>query len=127
MSVLLESMYTGLWEFFAASHVFKCPVQSVFPALGWEIYREHCNCIIQAPGCLTEQKVFVMWSSSHTDAVAKHWVPNHFVPLMLREVPWRTKEGKFRLISWNGSDYVGQVQDISELPELACVSFLPRK
>ena len=85
MSVLQESMYTGLWEFFAASHVLKWPAQSVFPAVGWETYREHCNRIIRAPGCLTEQKVFVMWSLSRTDAVAEHWVSNHFVSRMLRE------------------------------------------
>ena len=48
-------------------------------------------------------------------------------PHVARTVLWCTKEGKFHLISWNGSDYVGQVQDINELPELACVSFLPRR
>ena len=85
MSVLLESTNAGLWEFWAASHVLKWPAQSVFPAVGWETYREHCNRIIRAPGCLTEQKVFVMWSLSRTDAVAEHWVSNHFVSRMLRE------------------------------------------
>ena len=57
MSVLQESTYAGLWEFGAASRVLRWPVQSVFPALGWEIFREHCNRILRARGCLTEQKV----------------------------------------------------------------------
>ena len=90
----------------------------------------HCNRIIQAPGCVTEQKVFVMWSSSRTDAVAEHWVPNHFVPLMLpqaQECIGAPKRGSFHLISWNGSDYIGQVQDLDELLEMACVSFLSRR
>ena len=77
---------------------------------------------------MSEQKVLVMWSSSRTDAVAEHWVPNHSVPLMLREQYFGApKEGSFHLISWNGRDYVGQVQDINELLELAYMNFLSRR
>lgn len=31
MAIVKNSSYTGLWEFFAAAHVLRCPIQSVFP------------------------------------------------------------------------------------------------
>ena len=56
MSVLQNRSYRGLWEFLAASYVLKRPILSVFPPLGWELYRVHCSRIIRAPGCNMDQK-----------------------------------------------------------------------
>ena len=111
MSVLQNHNFTGLWEFFAASHVLQRPIQSVYPSLGWPIYKLHCNRIIRAPGCVGSDKLYVMWSSDRTDTVSEHWVPNHFVPVVLRTqtagVPLR---GSFHLIQWNRMEYVGQAE-----------------
>ena len=63
MSVLQNRSYTGLWEFLSASYVLKRPILSVFPPLGWELYRVHCNRIIRAPGCNMDEKIAIMWSS----------------------------------------------------------------
>ena len=99
MLVLQNHNFTGLWEFFAASHVLQCPIQSVCPSLAWPIYKLHCNRIIRAPGCAGSDKLYIMRSYDRTDTVSEHWVPNHFVSIVLRTqtigVPLR---GSFHLI-----------------------------
>ena len=128
MSVFQSHNFAGLWEFFAASHVLQRPIQSVYPSLGWPIYKLHCNRIIRAPGCVGSDKLYIMWSSDRTDTVSEHWVPNHFVPVVLRTqtvgVPLR---GSFHLIQWNRMEYAGQVRETDELLGVACVSFTSRK
>lgn len=74
------------------------------------------------------EKLYIMWSSECTDTVPEQWVPNHFVPSVLRTqtvgVPSR---GSFHLIWWNRMEYVGQVKESDELLGMACVSFMSRK
>ena len=128
MLVLQNHNFTGLWELFAASHVLQCPIQSVYPSLGWPIYKLQCSHIIRAPGCVGSDKLYTMWSSDRTDTVSEHWVPNHFVPVVLRTqtvgVPLR---GSFHLIQWNRMEHAGQVRETDELLGVACVSFMSRK
>ncbi|XP_070184371.1 uncharacterized protein [Littorina saxatilis] len=84
MAMRKNGTYAGLWEFFAASHVLKRPIQSVFPPLGWDIYRLHCHRIIKAPCCKSSSKLIIMWTSLRDVINEEHWTPNHFVPLVPR-------------------------------------------
>ena len=128
MAVLQNRSYAGLWEFFAASHALQHPIQSIYPSLGWPVYRLHCNRIIRAPCCVGNDKLYIMWSSTHTDTVPEHWVPNYFVPIVLKRqtvgVPLR---GSFHRVQWNGNEYVGQIKETDELLGMACVNFMSRK
>ena len=128
MSVLQNRSYTGLWEFLAASYVLKRPILSVFPPLGWELYRVHCNRIIRAPGCNMDEKIAIMWSSVRSDLVPEHWTPNHFVPIVLarigQEVP---KRGTFHMVQWQQQEYLAEVRETDELLEIACGLFFHQK
>ena len=128
MAVVKAGSFAGLWEFFAASRALKRPIQSVFPSLGWGCYQKHCNRIIRAPGCVSDEKLIVMWTSNRDDMIAAHWSPNHFVPLLLKKrtsgVP---KIGNFSLVMWGGREYVGQVMETDQLLDLVCVRFMSQR
>ena len=79
MAVRKRCSLTGLWELFAASLATGCYVQSVHPPLGCPRYRLHCNQI--------ELQVFpktTSCSSCDDGAVGENWIPNHFVPPVIR-------------------------------------------
>jgi len=105
MSVLQNRTYRGLWEFLAASYVLKRPILSVFPPLGWELYRVHCSRIIRAPGCNMDEKIAIMWSSVRSDLVPERWTPNHFVPIVLSRIGQEvSKRGTFHMLQWQQQD-----------------------
>ena len=76
-----NARYAGLWQMFAASAAINRPILSVFPHMGWPLYQRHCNRIICAPGCTSNLKVTIFWTSSRNDLNIDHWIPNHFTPL----------------------------------------------
>ncbi|XP_070210071.1 uncharacterized protein [Littorina saxatilis] len=129
LNVVKNSTYTGLWEFFGLSMALKLPIQSVYPPMGWELYQRHCNRIVRAPGVSKNQKLMVFWSSLRGSAgPPEHWVPNHFVPLVLSEDPARVpKVGSTYLCPWAGSLYPCTVLETDELLRLSLVQFMKKK
>lgn len=96
---------------------------------GWEIYRTRCNRVIRPPNCISNKKLHIMWSSTRTDAPAGHWVPNHFVPLVLTrpEQGNGPQVGSFHMVLWERKMYLAVVQETDELLERACVLFYDQK
>ena len=96
MSVLQESTYTGLWEFFAASHVLKCPAQSVFSS----------SRVGDLQGTLQSHRTG-SWVSDRAESVCNVVLELYrccgralgakplCAPHVARTVLWYTKEGKF--------------------------------
>ena len=54
-------------------------------------------------------------------------VPNHFVPIVLCTHTQAPVVGTFHLVQWNGTEYVGQVKEVDELLQVACVSFMSKR
>ena len=55
----------------------------------------------------------------------ENWIPNHFVPLVIRTQRLSTvKLHSFYQVLWGGKTYIGEVLQKDELLELACISFL---
>lgn len=128
MAVIKDRSYTGLFEIFAAAQILNRPVQPVFPPLGCDLYRVHCNRIVRAPGCSNNDKVLIMLSSLRSDSVPEHWVPNHFVHMVLRvQLVQAPRTGTFHRVTWNNKDYIGQVLETDELLDMGCISFMKRK
>ncbi|XP_076454402.1 uncharacterized protein LOC143289286 [Babylonia areolata] len=126
MAVKQPGTFAGLWELFAACQVTKCALQSVHPSVGYPLYRLHCNRIMRPHSAHPDHKLFIMWSSTHDDGTSgDNWLPNHFVPLLLRS-PNETfpKRHVFYQIQWHGSAHVGEVLETDELLQLCCVRYL---
>ena len=63
----------GLWQILAAAELFRCPLQSIYPARGWPVLRKLHNLVITPPSVVDGRPaIHLMWSSSR-DLRAEHW------------------------------------------------------
>ena len=102
----------------AAAHILNMTIHSVFPSLGWDtgIRLNHRSLM---PSGHQKGDFHIMWTSNRSDMVAKHWVANHFVPLMPLHVSQQCEpvfqashlEGRIFLTNCHGLEYVARVEE----------------
>ena len=89
MACRTDRHHMGLWQFFAASVVLSCPIQSLYPNKGWFQCRQICNRLISPPHSNPGDLVLsLLWTSTRDDMEDEHWVPNHFVPVIKLRRPF---------------------------------------
>lgn len=69
----------GIWQMFALVSMLKSNLYSMYPKLGTQKVREG---LIMHRGCEPKYSVAIMWTSNRDDMNERHWIPNHFVPLI---------------------------------------------
>lgn len=119
----------GIWGLWAAACFLGVKVISRYPACyGWETSAE-LNDRILCPSSVdvvhpTDQITFhILWCSTREDMQRRHWVANHFVPLMkIDRAPDEQTDGQPEpsvgdtfLVLWKGVKWVAQI--LSHNPE----------
>ncbi|XP_060601387.1 SH3 domain-containing protein 21-like [Ruditapes philippinarum] len=83
VKICKRGSYMGIWQLFALSSVLKKKFTSLYPIIGQSSVKQVLNrSILPRQGDHNEPSVTVMWTSTRTDMVPQHWIPNHFVPLL---------------------------------------------
>ena len=116
--------YMGIWQLHALSNVLNVPVRSIYPKKGNPNVRKDLNRMIM-PLTMVENvsAVHIMWTSTRSDMVNEHWIPNHFVPVLpvayqqqgtLDQAPESTENflGQYVLVKYRDTYYPGIVLDV---------------
>jgi hypothetical protein len=118
--------FCGLWHFFALALLLDMPVQSLYPQLSWQLYRDYCSRIIRPPGCKQERKLIIMWTTNRDDQTDDHWSSNHFVPVVIRRSRHMPSLGALHWLQWSDSLYPCQVVETDEVLNLVRVHFMTK-
>ena len=123
----------GLWQLAAISNIVHAPVQSVYPNLGWETYQSLHNIRLEPQNLKRQEALFIMWTAARGDMQDRHWVANHFVPLIpiadsvstaavedFHNTGFYSEEvdlHDYFIVEWENHNYVAHVRDVDhELP-----------
>lgn len=83
MSIATPKKYMGMWQIYGLASVLKMNVFSCYPKKGNRNVREDIHRLVQPRSLpIATSSVFIMWSSTRSDMVETHWVPNHFLPIL---------------------------------------------
>ena len=77
-----KNAFMGIWELFALASILKCRLFSVYPVRGNPSVRQDLHRQIYPNGDPLHEDVYIMWTITRGKLRARHWVPNHFVPLL---------------------------------------------
>ena len=83
MAIRKDKEYMGIWQIHALASVLGTPIQSIYPQLGNPNVRRDLHRLIMPQSEIGGvNPVHIMWTSTRTDMVNNHWIPNHFVPML---------------------------------------------
>lgn len=82
LKITKDKSSMGIWQIFALSSVLKRPIFSVYPNLGNPSVRKDLHRVILPRQTRSPSMTYVMWTTTRTDMVENHWIPNHFVALL---------------------------------------------
>jgi hypothetical protein len=100
----------GIWQVFGMSSVLGCQIVFVYPNKGNPSVRADLNRLIMTWHQTSDHVCYMMWTSTRDDMVNKHWVPNHFVPL----VPLIAPSAKFGQTTDVNGTVETEVQEASQ-------------
>jgi hypothetical protein len=86
MSIAKPKNYMGMWQMYGLASVLKMNICSCYPKRGNPNIREDLHRLIKPRMArslpIATSSAIIMWSSTRSDMVEKHWVPNHFLPIL---------------------------------------------
>lgn len=89
--------YMGIWQVFALSYVLQKPIFSAYRNRGSPVVRQDLHRLIlprvSDRTCVPDdEQLVIMWTSTRLDMKNTHWIPNHFVPVVLHASRSETDE-----------------------------------
>ena len=86
MSIAKPTNYMGMWQMYGLASVLKMNIFSCYPKQGNPNIREDLHKLIKPRMArslpIATSSAIIMWSSTRSDMLEKHWVPNHFLPIL---------------------------------------------
>ena len=86
MSIAKPKNYMGMWQMYGLASVLKMNIFSCYPKRGNPNIREDLHILIKPRMArslpIATSSAIIMWSSTQSDMVEKHWVLNHFLPIL---------------------------------------------
>ena len=86
MSIAKPQNYMGMWQMYGLASVLKMNIFLCYPQPGNPNIREDLHRLIKPRMArslpIATSSAIIMWSSTRSDMVEKHWVPNHFLPIL---------------------------------------------
>ena len=84
LEMATSSVYMGIWQILAMSSVLGARLFSVYPKRGNPSVRNDLHRLIVPRITKTDEIFYLMWTSTrYAEMTGDHFVPNHFVPLLM--------------------------------------------
>ena len=83
-NILEDCAYMGIWQLHSLANVLKCPILSVYPEKGDKEHQIMFRRLILPFTDSALEPLSILWTSNRDDMVDRNWLPNHFVPLLIK-------------------------------------------
>jgi len=82
MQVRKPKTFMRIWQMFALSSVMRRPIFSVYPKRGNPVVRKDLHRKIEPREKISNNPLYIMWTTTRYDMTNTYWAPNHFVPVL---------------------------------------------
>ena len=105
MQVRKPKTFMGIWQMFALSSVMRRPIFSVYPKRGNPVVRKDLHRRIEPREKISNNPLYIMWTTTRYDMTNTYWAPNHFAPVL--QIQEQTSSGHVETINadeWQESE-----------------------